>query len=56
MDNPKKEICTIRVIFPVDSDDEAIAIKKKISELLVSMTESQIQFSIMSSPTRPPLG
>ena len=56
MDDKQKEICTIRVMFPVESDQEAIGVKKKIAELLVQMPESQIQFALMSSPTRPPLG
>ena len=54
MDNPKKQICQIRIMFPVVSDEEAIACKKKITALLSEIPEAQIQFSLMPAPDRPP--
>lgn len=51
MEQPKKEVCSIRIMFPVDSDDEAIAIKKKIKDILSGSPEAIIQFSINSAPT-----
>lgn len=48
MEQDKKEICSIRIMFPVDSDAEAIAIKSKIKEVLSDKPEAQIQFSLMS--------
>ncbi len=56
MDEKQKEICTIRVMFPVSSDEEAIDIKKKVAELLSHLPESQITFSLANMPTRPPMG
>jgi len=56
MGQDKKEVCTIRIAFPVNSDDEAIDYKKKISEVLKDNPDVQIQFGIMSNPTRAPLG
>lgn len=50
MEQPNKEICTIRIMFPVESDEQAIEYKKKIGEVLGSIPESQIQFSLMSAP------
>jgi len=49
-----KQICTIRIMFPVDSDDEGIAIKKKISDTLTEIPESIIRFGLdPMPPTRP---
>ncbi|MBA7474038.1 hypothetical protein ES707_09385 [subsurface metagenome] len=56
MDNDKKEICTIRIMFPVESDEKAIEYKKKIAELLSEISDVQIQFAIMNTPTRLPMG
>lgn len=47
MDTPKKEFCTIRIMFPVESDEQAIEYKKKISELLKDVPDVQVHFSIM---------
>ena len=44
------EICSIRIMFPVESDEQAIEYKKKIGALLAEVPEAQIQFSIMSAP------
>ena len=49
MEQPKKEICSIRIMFPVDSDEQAIEFKKKIGILLAEKGDAQIQFSIMSA-------
>lgn len=43
------ELCTIRIMFPVESDEQAIAYKKKIAEVLSEMPEAQIQFSLMTA-------
>lgn len=56
MDNNKKEMCTMQIMFPVDSDQEAIDYKQKISEALKDKTEAQIRFSLMSSPGVPGVG
>jgi len=48
---PKQEACTIRIVFPVESDEQAIGFKKKIDTLLADIPDSIIQFSIMSRPT-----
>jgi len=45
---PNQEICTIRIVFPVESDEQAIDFKKKISTLLKDIPDSGIQFAIMS--------
>ena len=53
MDKPEKEICSIRIMFPVESDEQAIAYKKKISDILSEIADAQINFSISSLPAAP---
>ena len=48
MPKAKQEICSIRIMFPVESDEQAINYKKKIAALLAEIPEAQIQFSLMS--------
>ncbi len=50
----KQELCTIRIVFPVTSDEQAIHVKKKIADSLKEIPEAQIQFSIMTSPPNNP--
>jgi len=53
MDKPEKEICSIRIMFPVNSDEQAIDYKKKISALLSEIPEANIQFSLVTAPPNP---
>lgn len=49
-----KEVCSMRIVFPVTSDEQAIEYKKKITALLSEIPEAAIQFSIMSGrPSMP---
>lgn len=48
MEQLKQEVCTIRIAFPVVSDDAAIKIKKAIETILTDIADAQIQFSIMN--------
>jgi len=51
---PEQEICSIRIMFPVQSDEQAIEYKKKITAILSEIPDVQIQFSLMSGrPTTP---
>jgi len=50
------EICSIRIMFPVTSDEQAIEYKKKIQSVLSDNPEAQIQFSIATMPAKPPIG
>ena len=54
MEQPKKEICSIRIMFPVESDEQAIEYKKKVTALLAEIPESTIQFSLMGIPPNAP--
>lgn len=50
------EICSIRIMFPVESDEQALAFKKKIGDLLADIPDAMIQFSINSAPLDRPMG
>jgi len=43
-----KEICSIRIAFPVETDEQAIEYKKKIGDVLADIPNVQIHFSLMS--------
>ncbi len=53
MEQPKQEVCSIRIIFPIDSDEQAIDLKKKVAEVLKDVPEVQTQFNISSIATAP---
>ena len=50
-----QEVCTIQIAFPVDSDEQAIGYKKKITEILSDIPKVRIEFALTSLPklTRP---
>ena len=52
----KQEVCTIKIMFRVESDEVAIGYKKKIEEVLSDGSDVQVQFSIMSLPKEMGLG
>lgn len=52
----KPEICQIRIVFPVDSDEQAIEYKKKIVTILSEIPDAQVHFSLMSMPAGKPNG
>ena len=48
MPKDKQEVCTIRIVFPVESDEKAIEYKRKIAAILAEIPEANMQFSLMS--------
>lgn len=46
------EICSIRIMFPVESDEQAIEYKKKIAAILAEIPDAQINFALSSLPSR----
>lgn len=42
------QICTITLVFPVDTDDEAIALKKKIDIAVSETPKVRVDFRIMN--------
>lgn len=53
---PPKQVCMIRISFPVESDEQAIDYKKKINSVLADITTARIEFSLMSRPPMTPNG
>ena len=45
-----RQVCSIRIMFPVTSDEQAIEYKKKISVVLADIADANIQFSLMTAP------
>lgn len=56
MPESKPEICTIRIMFPVESDEQAIAYKHKISDVLKDNPDAQVHFALVPTPTGRPIG
>ena len=50
---PQPEVCIIKIVFPIASDEEAIKVKQKIAAILAEIPETVINFSLMSG--RPPV-
>ncbi len=46
------ETCTMRIIFPINSDEQALEAKKRIKEALKDIEDVQIQFMTMTSPPK----
>ena len=43
-----KQVCSITVVFPVESDDAAIDVKKKIGEVVSDVEDARVDFRIMN--------
>ncbi len=50
MEQLNQEICSIRIMFPVQSDEQALDCKKKIQTALGDIENVNIQFSITNMP------
>lgn len=44
----RTDLCTIRIAFPVESDEQAIELKKKLSAALGDVPQARLEFSIMT--------
>lgn len=53
MSNPAKQLCSINIMFPIQSDDEAIEVKKKIQDILSTIADCKFDFRIVSMPVNP---
>lgn len=49
-----QQICSLRIGFPVASDEEAIAYKKKLTAILTDIPQMRIEFSLSSMPSQAP--
>lgn len=50
---PQKQLCQIKLMFAVDTDDEALLVKKQLSDLLKDRPEIQVNFSLTNAPPMP---
>lgn len=44
------EVCTIRISFPVESDEQAIDYKKKIGDVLAPIKTARVEFTLSDVP------
>ena len=51
--SPPKQLCTIRIGFTVDSDEQAIEYKKKVTEVLADIPTARIDFGLIPVPPMP---
>ena len=56
MAQDKNEMCTIRIMFPVTSDEEAINVKRKIADVLSSNPDAQLHFALVPASPKMPIG
>ena len=48
------QVCSISIAFPVEDDNEAIQLKKKIEQALKDNPEARVDFRITKMPNRQP--
>ena len=49
-----QEVCTITILFPIESDDHAIDVKKKIGAVLKEVPDVMVDFRIRGIPKHGP--
>ena len=54
MPQDKSQICTLRIMFPVTSDEAAIEAKHKVEAALADVPDATIQFALMAAPPAMP--
>lgn len=47
-----QQICTIRIMFPVDTDDDAIVFKKKFGAVVSEIRDAHVEFTLRTVPMR----
>ena len=48
-----KQVCSISITFPIETDDAALVIKKKIDEAMKETTDARVDFRIIKMPVPP---
>ncbi|GAI52396.1 unnamed protein product, partial [marine sediment metagenome] len=46
-----KQVCSIRIMFPVETDEQAIEYKKKIGDVLADISNARIEFALTTAPS-----
>lgn len=47
------QVCSMRIAFPVESDEQAIEYKKRINEVLSDLSAVRISFDLTTVPQTP---
>lgn len=50
----QKQICSIRIAFPVESDEQAIEYKKKIGNIVSGIESMRLSFDLTTMPVQIP--
>ncbi|GAI67208.1 unnamed protein product [marine sediment metagenome] len=50
-----QEICTLHIVFPVESDEQALGVKKNVTEALSDIVGVRTDFSIRTIAIPPQL-
>lgn len=53
--SPAMQLCSIRIGFAVESDEQAIDYKKKIAAVLSNLNSVRISFDLTTAPPMPPM-
>jgi len=53
MEQDKRELCSITVVLPVETDEQALDIKRKVQTAISDIPEAVIDFRLRTTPTRP---
>lgn len=54
MDSEQKQICIMKILLPIESDEKAIAYKKAIEQTLSDIPEATIDFRLIKGKPLPP--
>jgi hypothetical protein len=50
---PNKQICSIRIMFQVKTDEQAIELKSKINAIVSDIEGVRFEFTLVPVPMRP---
>lgn len=56
MDKEKPELCQIRIMFPVKSDEQAIGCKQKLEAVLSEIPDANMSFTLATMSSIKPDG
>jgi len=47
-----RQVCTITIVFPVESDEQAVTVKQQLSAVTATLADVRTDFRIMTVPVR----
>lgn len=51
-DPTTRQVCTVTIVFPVESDEQAVKVKQNLGTVTAELTDVRTDFRIMSVPVR----